>query len=186
MAAGNIGWEDKKMQKKKLLLLAGAGLLAGVTAIGINALSAYLRDSESKVNQTIVGGNHIEIVEEFIPPNEMTPGAVIHKDVSIKNTGPSPCYVRISALFSNSDVEKYCTVDWNTDDYFYEDGYFYYEYPLEPGEQSPSLMTTINVSDALPKNEITAVSLIVYAESYQSEGFMNYIEAWEHCERNEP
>jgi len=174
------------MQKKKLLMLAGAGVLIGLTAIGIKAASAYLRDTDSVVNQTVVGGNNIEIVEDFITPDEIKPGMIIHKEVSIKNTGPGSCYVRVSAQFSNSDMEKYCSVDWNMDDFLYEDGYFYYYFPLEAGEETSSLMTSISVSGELKEEEIQAFSLIVYAESYQAEGFTNYIEAWEHCERNHP
>jgi len=83
-------------------------------------------------------------------------------------------------------MEKYCSVDWNMDDFLYEDGYFYYYFPLEAGEETSSLMTSISVSGELKEEEIQAFSLIVYAESYQADGFTNYIEAWEHCERNHP
>lgn len=186
MAAGTFKKKEIVMQKKTKIILVASGILIGLAAAGIKAVGAYLMDRESKVNQTIVGGNNIEIVEEFIQPDEIKPGTVIHKDVSVKNTGPGACYVRIWAEISNSKMDQYCSVDWNMDDFLYEEGYFYYEFALDEGEQTPSLMTTITISSAIPEAEIEEVGVIIYAESYQAEGFADYEEAWMHCERNHP
>ena len=114
-------------------------------------------------------------------------GTVIIKDVKVQNDGPNDCYVRIKALFTDSDMGSYCTVDWNTTDFAYnaEDGYYYYRAVLKNGEVTPSLFTTITVSSDLPEDEVKAFSVIVYAESYQSEGFENDQEAWDHAKRNE-
>lgn len=174
------------MQKKTKIILAASGILIGLAAVGIKAVGAYLMDKESETNKTVVGGNNIEIVEEFVPPEEIRPGMVIPKDVSVRNTGPGSCYVRIWAEISNSNMDKYLTVDWNMEDFLYEDGYFYYEFVLDEGEQTPSLMTNIVISSELPQERIEEFSLIVYAESYQAEGFPNFRKAWEHAERNEP
>ena len=174
------------MKKKTRIILAASGVLIGLAAVGIKAASAYLMDKEAVVNKTVVGGNNIEIVEEFIQPDEVKPGTVIHKDVSVKNTGPGACYVRIRAEITNSRMEQYCSVDWNMDDFLYEDGYFYYEFALDEGEQTPSLMTTITISSDISAAEIEEFGMLIYAESYQAEGFADYEEAWMHCERNHP
>lgn len=186
MAVGTFTKKEIEMQKKTKIILVASGILIGLAAAGIKAVGAYLMDRESEVNKTIVGGNNIEIVEEFIQPDEIKPGTVIHKDVSVKNTGPGACYVRIWAEISNSKMDQYCSVDWNMDDFLYEEGYFYYEFALDEGEQTPSLMTNIVISSELPQEKIEEFSLIVYAESYQAEGFANFREAWDHAERNEP
>ena len=176
--------KEDAMKKKIIAVIAGLTVLL---AVGAAAVSAYLTDAESVVNRTTVGGNNITIVEEYDPPEEVKPGTVIIKDVKVQNDGPNDCYVRIKALFTDSDMGSYCTVDWNTTDFAYnaEDGYYYYRAVLKNGEVTPSLFTTITVSSDLPEDEVKAFSVIVYAESYQSEGFENDQEAWDHAKRNE-
>jgi hypothetical protein len=172
------------MKKKIIAVIIGVIVLV---VLGVAAVSAYLIDAETVINQTVVGGNTIEIVEDFDPPEEVKPGTVITKDVKINNLGPNDCYVRIRALFSNSDMAKYCTVNWNTTDFIYDaqNGYYYYPAVLTVGAVTPSLFTTITVSSDIPENEIKEFRVIVYAESYQSEGFATYQAAWEHAGRND-
>lgn len=154
--------------------------------LSISGISAYLTDGERIENQTVVGGNRIEVVEEFTPPDEVKPGTVIHKDVKVKNTGHSDCYTRILIVFSDCEMEKHCTVDWNTEDFVYDntDGYYYYPGVLKEGEMTPSLITTIQVSETADMDEVVPFHVIVYAESYQANGFSDYRSAWQHFERN--
>ena len=170
---------------KKLLMVIAILLLLISACVGA---FAYLTDADRATNTLTVGGVNVGIVEEFDPPKEIVPGVAFTKDVKVQNNGPSNCYVRIKAVFTDSDMEKYCSVDWNTSDFVYndEDGYYYYKGELEVGELTKSLFTTVTVSDSIPEAEIKDFDILVYTEAYQSNGFDNYEEAWEHYHRNKP
>ena len=181
-----------KVNKSTVVLLCSL-LLIGVSITGV---FAYLMDADKANNVTVVGGNRIEIVEEFDPPDKIEPNVEFTKDVSVNNVGLSDCFVRVKAVFTDSDMEKYCTVDFNssedasdnTVDYWYnkEDGYYYLKEILESGERSASLFTKIKISEDIPANEIKDFDVLVYVESYQSEGFTDYKDAWTHYHRNNP
>lgn len=163
-------------------------LLLGVIAAASGTVYAYLTDRDSSVNQTVIGGNRIEVVEEFTPPDELIPGSVFAKAVRVKNVGHSSCYVRLKAVFSDSNVGQYCTMDWNTVDFVYsaDDGYYYYTKAIGSGELTEYLFTTVTVSPEAPSGALTGLTIYVYAESCQSAGFGSYIEAWDNFRRNQP
>ena len=172
----------KKTKITKWLLI----VVAVTVILSISGISAYLADGERIVNQTVVGGNQIEVVEKFDPSQEVRSGAVIYKDVKVKNVGHSDCYARILIVFSDSEIEKHCIVDWNTKDFVYDntDGYYYYPGVLKEGDLTPSLITTIQVNTTVGTEDAMPFSVIVYAESYQAGGFSDYRTAWQHFERN--
>lgn len=154
----------------------------------IGGVYAYLTSNDTAKNTLVIGGVNTEVVEEFTPPEKLEPGTSFTKDVKVKNLGPSECYVRIKAVFTDSDMEKYCTVDFNTRDYVYneDDGFYYYTEILRVGDITPSLFTTVSLSEEITEAEIKDFDILVYSEAYQSEGFDNYKDAWEYYHRNKP
>ena len=132
----------KKKKWKPFLIASTAVLLIASIGIGIYA---FLSDGDTANNRTTIGGVTTDIPEKFTPPDDIKPGDVITKDVKIRNTGKDDCYVRVRSLFSDSDMEKYCTVNYNTTDFTYNknDGYYYYKKVLKKGETTPSLFTTV-------------------------------------------
>lgn len=170
--------------KKKVII----GIVLLLAVLGIGAISAYLMDADFASNKTTIGGSNITIDEKFDPPAEVHPGDVISKDVKIRNLGPSNCYVRVKAVFTNSDMGKYCTVDWNTTDWVYqqEDGYYYYKKALTKGETTTSLFTTISVDPKADEQEFGDLDVLVYAESYQQGNFKDYVSAWQEFKKNKP
>ena len=174
---------NKNKIKKTLPLL----LMLAVLFVGVAGVSAYFMDGDTATNSVEVGGNTVDIVEEFDPPEEIEPGTAITKDVKIKNEGPNDCYVRVMAVFSDSDMEKHCTLEGlNKEDFVYDDtdGYYYYKKVLPSGSITPSLFTSVLVSESIPENEIKEFDIIVYAESYQSEGHDTYQSAWAEFKKN--
>ena len=149
---------------------------------------AYFADADKAENQIVIGGSNIQISEEFEVPKEVKPGVSFKKDVKITNLGPSDCYIRVKAVFSNSDIGKYCEVDWNESDWIYHetDGYYYYKNPMGKGEWSTSLFTTITILETTPEVAIKDFEIIIYAESYQAGSYDSYIEAWEQYRANKP
>ena len=162
------------------------GIVVCIAAIlSIGTITAYLADADSARNVIRVGGNNITIDEEY-DPKPIVPGTVITKKVKIRNDGPNPCYVRLRAVFSDSDIGKYAEVDWNTTDWAYDssDEYYYYKYNLNKDEETAYLLTTIRINEDLPKEHIKNVDMIIYAESYQSYGFSDYQKAWAEYQKN--
>lgn len=175
------------MKKKIKWIIPIALLLISASIMGI---WAYLTSHDKATNKITYGGVTVKIEEVFEPPSLLEPGTSFTKDVKVKNLGPSDAYVRVFAVFSDSEMEEYCTVDWNTTDFVYntEDGYWYYKHKLSAeGDASitTSLFTTVTVSDEIPEDKIKDFEILVYAEGFQSEGFETYEEAWEFC-RNHP
>lgn len=156
---------------------------------------AYLTDADRTDNIAVIGGNRIEIIEEFDPPKELTPGISFKKDVSITNIGLSDCFIRIKAVFTDNQMEDLCTVDYNHTYWVYdsEDGYWYYPLAISQGEKTESLFTTVTINSGANEDENAIISalikdfdILIYAESYQSEGFSSYKAAWNHYHRNKP
>ncbi len=171
----------RKITVVKALLLIW-GLIALLT-VSITDINAYFTDADTAINEIIYGSVDTKIVEDYTPERP-DPGDEIKKVVSIQNVGKSDCYVRVKALFSDSDMEKVCTVDWNTTDWVYNsaDGYYYYKGRIKNGESTTNLCTAVKV---LPTaTNIKKFDIIVYAECCQAEPHSNYKEAWEYLERN--
>lgn len=149
-------------------------------------ISAYLTDGDRAINTSSVGGNRVELIEVFDPPSKLEPGVTFSKDVKVKNIGLNDCYVRIKAVFTDSDMGDYCTLDFNDSEYEYNelDGYYYYKKILKKDEETSSLFTTVSLSNSIPESEIKDFDILVYTETYQSYGFDDYREAWKHYQKN--
>ena len=185
------------MRKMKYILLL---LCVLVTALFLtNGIQSYFSDADKADNKITIGGNNIRIEEEFKPPSTLLPGISFKKDVKVTNDGPNDCYVRIKAVFTDSDMEKYCNVDWNIYSennlkgwiYNEEDGYYYYPVSIAVSEKTSSLFTTITMKEVYDNETVTAkdfkdFDILVYAESFQADGFDNYEEAWAYYHRNKP
>ena len=99
------------------------------------------------------------------------------------------CFLKIdfSALFpSQIFPAQYSDIDWDLSDWIYDgsEEYYYYQKPIAPGEDTSCLMTGIYIRPDTPEDEIKNVDVIVYAESYQADGFQDYEEAWKDYSKN--
>lgn len=170
-------WRESMRAKKKKIIFSLLALLA-VVSIGI--VYAYFTGSANKNNQFSIGGNEVEIIEEFEPGDETKPGDVFTKKPSVMNTGSVPCYVRAFAEFNDNAVAQCASVDWNNTAWTVkqEDGFYYYKTVLQPGEVTEPLFTQVAISSDADPELVKKFDIIVYAESVQSEGFSNYEEAF--------
>ena len=165
-------------------------IMAIILCLGvIGGAVAYFTDADNAVNTLAVGINTIDITEEFEPPEEIKPGVRFKKDVKVLNVEGCDCYVRVKAVFDNSHMEQYCTVDWKDSIWVYNesDGYWYYPEIISEGESTPSLFTTVAIAEDAPEYAMADFNIIVYAESvesYQGQGFSSYVEAWQHYQEN--
>lgn len=167
---------------KNICILSVSSLLA-FSCIGI---VAYLTAADFAENELTVGYVNAGTVETFYPPQKLEPGVRFEKKVTIKNQGLCDCYVRVKVVFSDSDMQEACILDYNTDDYVYdaEDGYWYYKEILEVNESSESLFSVIQVKENVEPATIKDFDIQIYEEAYQAEGFSNYKKAWDFFKKN--
>lgn len=174
------------MQKKKTMV---ACLLALAALLGFGAVYAYLTYQKSLMNRFTVGVNEITVTEDYNPPDEIIPGkeTEFKKAVNARNTGNTPCYIRVRLEYSDSDMMQYCenilndhsapAGDWG--DFIEEysegnwvygtDGYYYYTKKVEPGESTSYLMETVRVNAPIDApEELNDFEIYVYMESIQT------------------
>lgn len=151
-----------------------------IMIICISSVLAYLTASDLNNNTFAIGACNSEIIEKFNPPEKLEPGSAFTKDVRVRNNGPSDCYVRVKAVFTDCDMEKICTVNWNFEDFEYNttDGYYYYKSKLAEGEATESLFTTVTISDSIAPDEIKDFDILVYSEAIGCAYGEEYEQAW--------
>lgn len=142
-------------------------LIVVLTAGMVTGIAAYLTVSNSKKNQFTVGYVKSEIVEDYDPPAELKPGIQFKKKVSVKNTGPNDCYVRVLVTFSDSEIEDKCSLDYNTSDWTYNksDGYWYYNEVLKAGEETSPLFNNVSVSNEAEDSDMKDFDISIYHET---------------------
>lgn len=142
-------------------------LMVMIAACMVTGVAAYLTVSNSLKNQFTVGYVKSEIVEDYNPPAELKPGITFKKKVSIKNTGPNDCYVRVLVTFSSSEIGDKCTLDYDKTNWTYNesDGYWYYNNILKSGKTTVPLFNDVSVSKDLTSDEIQDFDINVYHET---------------------
>lgn len=153
----------KKTCSLNLTVLAALLLLIVCTSV-----LAYFTAADSSTNQWRVGYVDVIPKENYQPPDEIKPGIIFTKEVWASNVGNNTAYIRFKVVFSDGNMEKLCTLDYNTADYIYSDGYWYCRRALEPDCISPSLFTTVKVSETASQEDINNFDIIVYLEAHQN------------------
>lgn len=146
--------------KKKCTVLLSMMLVAAMLTGTIYGL---FRDvTEEKTNTFALADVSAELVEVIY---EMR-GAVLHKEPFVINTGSAPCLVRVKVIL---DPEEFCDrtvtsapseakkeellnngyrfwMDYQKE-WEYDDGYWYYQDVLKPGEETSPVFRTVNWLD---------------------------------------
>ena len=146
----------KEMKKWKIVALCT--VLACLSIVASGTL-AYFTAQETAHNVITSGGVDIQLNEfsergneELVPWQDVDgvmPGAEISKIVTVKNTGASDAWVRIkvekTVILASGDKGKPEVMELDIKDAFWteQDGYYYYNDPLAPGETTPPLFTTV-------------------------------------------
>lgn len=178
--------ERKKRRGKGVI--AAVGLCAGLFAAGIAGISAfhaYYSDTRMKNNEFTNGNVEIQPHETFEPPEELKPGDVVNKIITLENTGYAPCYVRARIVFSDDALQKVLSLDYNRADWVQQDACFYYKNPLAAGEVTKPLIRQVIVSGDLTEEEWNAYgdfTLTVLSEAVQKKEAGSYEEAWKMTE----
>lgn len=92
------------MSKRKIMLLAMTIIMVAILAVG--GTLAYFTSEDDADNVFVMGNVDITLEEEYEQNSNLQPGIEIEKEVSIKNTGTNPAYVRAHiAIPSNLDAQ---------------------------------------------------------------------------------
>lgn len=171
-----------------------AVILAMCVLCGVGMVWGYFFYGTRNVNALTVGANTIRITEEYQQPEQLTVGAnVFRKRVQVENTGSVPCFVRVFADFSDSDMRARSELSPDGSNYYPADrfaehlpegwiyleeasepllgGFFYYMESLAPKEKTPVLWEKVRTSFA-NADQIQAFDIIVYGESVQVRDYL--------------
>lgn len=172
--------------KKKLFVLAVAVIILAGMATGT---LAYYTASSRAHNVITSGSIDIDLVEtmknengQIVPYPEkpvggIMPGMEHSKIVNVKNVGEHPAWVRVKVTKSikvdgKSQDDSVLTLDFNTNKWIYEDGYYYYKDILDPkATTAEPLFTTVNFAGEEMDNDYqnATIEIGVQAQGVQSQ-----------------
>ena len=144
------------------------------------AIYAYYTYQKSIENTIVLAYNEIQVNEIYEPPLKMQNGISYKKEPTVKNIGNIDCYVRVKSLLPDSRVESEITIDYNLNDYTYNDidKYYYYNKILKPGETSKPLFTSVTIHSDAKDIVLDNFDIYIYAESVQTIENKNMIDVW--------
>ena len=177
--------------KRKVLLLALLTIMCVI--IGSGTL-AYFTDSEQVHNVITSGEVCIELVEtttdkldgdgnptKFENVNGVMPGMTISKIAQVSNTGSADAYVRMKVQkvitladgVSGTPDSGLIGIDFNTEDWTLQDGYYYYNEVLNPGEITAPIFTKVTFHksmDNLYQGSSVGIDVAAYATQVANNG----------------
>ena len=178
-SSGNFKNENANFVKSKKIRVIMI-IFIFVIAIASYEVWAYFTHKTSKTNNIILGYNKISVNENYEPPLSIEKGSSFTKEPYVSNIGNVDCYVRIKSVVSDSRVGDYLSIDYNTNDFSFNeiDGYWYYKYLIKPGESTSALFTTVSIAEDAEDIIFDGFDIYVYAESVQSVDGLSMDEVW--------
>lgn len=166
------------MKKNKKIVITCMTVM--ILAISSVITYAYFTAKSQKTNNIVLGYNKIQLKENYIPPLTMEKGISFVKEPYVENIGDVDCYVRLKSVVSDSRVEEYLSIDYNNQDFTYneQDGYWYYNKIIKPGEVTEKLFTTVSVAAEADDRVLDGFDIYVYAESVQTVDGKTMDEVW--------
>ena len=165
--------------KTRLLLIAMAAIL--LTVLTQPALAFYT--TIGKATNVVTSGNirlklHEKTADGSDFPEEgvyVIPGDLVSKRVSVENVCDHPFYLRVRLVSGTTNEaltpEDAMRIDFNTENWTFEEGYYYYNRVLEPSEMTEPLFTQVEIvgSRVDRSHSGSTLSLEVIASAVQSE-----------------
>ena len=171
--------------KRKILILSVLAILLAILAA--NTLAYFTADTTA--HNVITTGN-VDIAlnewaneartEKFEDKTGVMPGAEVTKIVEVENVGTGTAWVRVQVVlvvYAEGGNEQLppdpVTLDFNETDWTYQDGYYYYNKPLAPGETTEPLFTSVSFDDQMGneyQNSTAHVDVNAYAVQSANNG----------------
>ena len=171
--------------KRKVLILSVLAILIAILAA--NTLAYFTADTKAH-NVITSGGVSIKLnewanearTEKFEDKTGVMPGAEVTKIVEVENVGTGTAWVRVQVVldvYAEGGKEQLppdpVTLDFNETDWTYQDGYYYYNKPLAPGETTEPLFTTVTFDPKMGneyQNSTAHVDVNAYAVQSANNG----------------
>ena len=152
----------KEIWKKKKIFVITIALMVGI--IGTAATFAVITATAGTVTNTFQAAKvATEIEEEF--EGKIKAGSTVKKNPSVKNTGISDVFVRARITVSPEQTDP----DGDgTGWYQGTDGWFYYNSPVAPGQNTDNLFDAVKIGNVTKNFDITVYQEAVFAGSYEA------------------
>ena len=168
----------KEIWKKKKIFVITIALMVGI--IGTAATFAIITATAGTVTNTFQAAKvATEIEEEF--EGKIKAGSTVKKNPSVKNTGISDVFVRARITVGTAFSEKGKAADSiATESTLYDpdgdgtgwyqgtDGWFYYNSPVAPGQNTDNLFDAVKIGNVTKNFDITVYQEAVFAGSYEA------------------
>ena len=172
-----------------VLLLA----LALLTGLGVRASVAYLADRTAEKKNEFTYGRVTSSVNETF---EEEFGDPVKRNVSLRNTGNTPAYLRALLVVTWKDENGVVLSTLPVEDEDYEidvtlakhwilkdegfGSYIYYRYPVDPGESTSELIDMVrqNTHATAPENGTYKLSVEIVVDAVQAYPADAVKEAW--------
>lgn len=175
--------------KRKLIILSALAIFVSICAAGT---LAFFTAETTTHNVITTGGVKIELNEwadsdrtkEFENLTGVMPGRTATKIVEVKNTGNSTAWVRVKidkkialeeGAVGEVDPDVVVLDGLNNDNWTYntEDGYYYYNSPLDAGETTAPIFTGVKFDPQMDnryQGATVTVDVTAYAVQYANNG----------------
>lgn len=186
----NKEYMKKKVMEKKILIVAA--IIICITLISSGSF-AFFTEEETAHNVITSGGVDIKIIEKTKDENgnvidfpeegmkDVMPGAAVSKIVSVKNTGKKDAWVRVqvhAAIIKLADGSNVIPeinpidpieISASSENWIFEDGYYYYDNRLEPDEETEVLFDQVTFASQIGNDyQNSTANIVVSAYAVQS------------------
>lgn len=143
-------------------------------------INAYYTSKKYIEKEVIFGYNEIEIIENFEPQVKLEKGQSLKREICIKNSGNVDCYIRVKPIISDSRVLDSINLNYNLIDFSYNknDGYYYYNEKLSPGNNTTPIFTTISISENAEDFVLEGFEIYTCAEAVQTIQNKSMADVW--------
>ncbi|MCF6465841.1 TasA family protein [Clostridium sp. Cult2] len=156
--------------RKKTIIISSIIALSVLLIVGT---MAWFSDTKVATNLFTAGTVEIEVNEHgFEDLDNINPGDEKTKNVSVKSIGTKRSYVRVALIPQWNPINLSTDVvilNTNEDDWVYENGWYYYKYILEQGEETSLLLESVTfASDIGNEYQGATFTITVKAEAVQA------------------
>ena len=160
------------MENKKSLIALALVALVGV----VGATFAYFTSSTTLTNEFETGTYSTSVTEEFVSPDNWTPGTTTQKKVNVTNNGSVDVAVRAkytetwtakdgTALSGTRNGEKVAQFIIGSDWEKATDGYYYYKGTLTNGQTSSDFISSVTFNPTFELKEGTDIECTTTKEN---------------------
>ena len=155
----------QQTQNKKRNIKPIVALMILSFSVLVGATFAYFTSSVSFENDFIAGRYKVVTTEEFESPTNWAPGEEIPKTITTTNEGTIPAAVRVkfeekwfngSTEITNQVAADAVSINLdNINEWVRQGDYYYYKFPLNPGETTSSFMKSVTLNPNINGVECT-------------------------------